>query len=108
MPLKKALGPLTTLVNNAGVSVMNRGDLLEVSEASYDRCQSVNTKGTFFLTQTFAKRLLERDASGSTASLHRDGHIGQCRRRLDQSRRILRVQGGRFDGVQAVRGTARQ
>jgi len=57
---EKELGPLTTLVNNAGVSVMNRGDLLEVSEASYDRCQSVNTKGTFFLTQTFAMRLLER------------------------------------------------
>jgi NAD(P)-dependent dehydrogenase (short-subunit alcohol dehydrogenase family) len=55
-----ALGPLTTLVNNAGVSVMNRGDLIEVSEASYDRCQSVNTKGTFFLTQAFAKRLLAR------------------------------------------------
>jgi NAD(P)-dependent dehydrogenase (short-subunit alcohol dehydrogenase family) len=55
-----ALGPLTTLVNNAGVSVMNRGDLLDVGETSYDRCQSVNTKGTFFLTQAFAKRLLAR------------------------------------------------
>ena len=57
---ERALGPLTTLVNNAGVSVMSRGDLLQVSEASYERCQSVNTKGTFFLTQTFARRLLER------------------------------------------------
>jgi NAD(P)-dependent dehydrogenase (short-subunit alcohol dehydrogenase family) len=55
-----ALGRLTTLINNAGVSVMSRGDLVEVSEASYDRCQSVNTKGTFFLTQAFAKRLLAR------------------------------------------------
>jgi NAD(P)-dependent dehydrogenase (short-subunit alcohol dehydrogenase family) len=62
-----ALGPLTTLINNAGVSVMNRGDLIEVSEASYDRCQSVNTKGTFFLTQAFAKRLLARKRP---ASLH--------------------------------------
>ena len=26
-----ALGPLTTLVNNAGVSVMSRGDLLDVT-----------------------------------------------------------------------------
>jgi NAD(P)-dependent dehydrogenase (short-subunit alcohol dehydrogenase family) len=43
---EQSLGPLTTLVNNAGVSVMSRGDLLEVSEASYDRCQSVNTRGT--------------------------------------------------------------
>ena len=60
-----ALGPLTTLINNAGVSVLNRGDLLDVGEESYDRCQSVNTRGTFFLTQRFARRLLarERDAS---------------------------------------------
>lgn len=53
-----ALGPLTTLVNNAGVSVINRGDLLEVTPESYDRCLAVNTRGTFFLTQAFARRLL--------------------------------------------------
>lgn len=53
------LGPLTTLINNAGVSVLNRGDLLEVSPESYDRCQDVNTRGTFFLTQEFARRLLK-------------------------------------------------
>ncbi len=53
-----AIGPLTTLVNNAGVSVMSRGDLLEVTAESYDRCLDINTRGTFFLTQTFARRLL--------------------------------------------------
>jgi NAD(P)-dependent dehydrogenase (short-subunit alcohol dehydrogenase family) len=58
-----ALGPLTCLVNNAGVSVLSRGDLLEVTAASYDRCQNVNTRGTFFLTQRFARRLVERGAS---------------------------------------------
>ena len=51
------LGSLTTLVNNAGVSVQSRGDLLDVTPQSYDRCLDVNTRGTFFLTQTFAKRL---------------------------------------------------
>ena len=55
-----ALGPLTTLVNNAGVSVLSRGDLLDVSPESYDRCLDINTRGTFFLTQAFAKRLLAR------------------------------------------------
>ena len=54
-----ALGPITTLVNNAGVSVMTRGDLLDVSPESYDRCLNVNTRGTFFLTQEFARRLLK-------------------------------------------------
>jgi NAD(P)-dependent dehydrogenase (short-subunit alcohol dehydrogenase family) len=58
---ESALGPVTTLVNNAGVSVMNRGDLLDVSIESYDRCLDVNARGTFFLTQAFAKRLLGRD-----------------------------------------------
>ena len=55
-----ALGPLTTLVNNAGISVQNRGDLLDVSVESYDRCLDINTKATFFLTQAFARRLLAR------------------------------------------------
>jgi NAD(P)-dependent dehydrogenase (short-subunit alcohol dehydrogenase family) len=58
-----ALGPLTTLVNNAGVSVLNRGDLLDVSPESYDRCLAVNTRGTFFLTQAFARRLLKNPSS---------------------------------------------
>ena len=52
------LGGLSTLVNNAGVSVMKRGDLLDVTPESYDRCVDVNTRGTFFLTQEFARRVL--------------------------------------------------
>ena len=58
--IEEALGPLTTLVNNAGVSVMQRCDPLEVSEQSWDRCQAVNAKAMFFLTQAFARRLLAR------------------------------------------------
>jgi NAD(P)-dependent dehydrogenase (short-subunit alcohol dehydrogenase family) len=52
------VGPLTTLVNNAGVSVLSRGDLLDVTAESYDRCLAINTRGTFFLTQAFARRVL--------------------------------------------------
>ncbi len=61
--IEEALGPITTLVNNAGVGVLSRGDPLDVSEESWDRCMSVNAKSMFFLTQTFVKRLLstERD-----------------------------------------------
>lgn len=58
--IEEALGPLTTLVNNAGVGVVQRGDPLDVSEASWDRCQTVNAKAMFFLTQAFARRLLAR------------------------------------------------
>jgi len=59
------LGPLTTLVNNAGVGVIRRGDPLEASVESWDRCVAVNTKAMFFLTQTFARRLLARDREPS-------------------------------------------
>lgn len=52
------LGAIDCLVNNAGVSVMHRGDLLDVTDESYDRCFDVNTRGTFFLTQAVARRML--------------------------------------------------
>lgn len=58
--IEDALGPLTTLVNNAGVGVLQRGDLLDVSEASWDRCLAVNSKAMFFLSQAFARRLIAR------------------------------------------------
>lgn len=54
------LGPVTTLVNNAGVGVARRGDLLDVTEASWDRCLTVNAKAMFFLSQAFARRVLSR------------------------------------------------
>jgi 3-oxoacyl-[acyl-carrier protein] reductase len=56
--IETELGPITTLVNNAGVGVLSRGDPLEVTEESFDRCIDVNTKAAFFLTQAFAKRVL--------------------------------------------------
>ncbi len=58
--IEAELGPLTTLVNHAGVGVMSRGDMLEVSEASWDRCLAVNSKAMFFLSQAFARLLLSR------------------------------------------------
>ncbi len=62
------LGCLHCLVNNAGVSVLSRGDLLDVTPASYDRCMAVNARGSFFLTQTAARAML---ADKSPAGGHR-------------------------------------
>ncbi|WP_298852799.1 3-ketoacyl-ACP reductase [uncultured Ruegeria sp.] len=59
--IEASLGPITTLVNNAGVGVMSRGDPLDVTEESYDRCLDVNAKALFFLTQSLVKRWLSRD-----------------------------------------------
>jgi NAD(P)-dependent dehydrogenase (short-subunit alcohol dehydrogenase family) len=61
--IESAIGPLTTLVNNAGVGVLQRGDILDVSEESYDRCLAVNAKAMFFLSQAFSKQLLSRERS---------------------------------------------
>jgi NAD(P)-dependent dehydrogenase (short-subunit alcohol dehydrogenase family) len=64
-----AAGPVACLVNNAGVSVAVRGDLLDVGVDSYDRCQDVNTRGTFFLTQAFARRMLVSPDPGAHRSI---------------------------------------
>jgi NAD(P)-dependent dehydrogenase (short-subunit alcohol dehydrogenase family) len=63
-------GAIDCLVNNAGVSVLSRGDLLEMSVASYDRCFTINTRGTFFFTQAVA-RLMARTqtAAGNYRSI---------------------------------------
>jgi len=53
-----AFGRLDCLVNNAGVSVKVRGDILAVSPESYDLNFDVNARGTFFLTQAVCKRML--------------------------------------------------
>lgn len=66
---EQALGQLSCLVNNAGVSVLSRGDLLEVSTESFDRCQQINLRGTFFLTQAFALYLLAREPGDQHRSI---------------------------------------
>jgi len=52
-------GSIDCLVNNAGVSVLQRGNLLDVSVESYDRCFAVNTRGTFFWTQAVARVMVD-------------------------------------------------
>lgn len=59
--IEEEMGPLSTLVNNAGVGVMQRGDPLDVTEASYDRCTQINAKAVFFLCQAAARRFLVRE-----------------------------------------------
>lgn len=51
-------GPVTTLVSNAGVPAMVRGDLLDMTPESFDRCIDINLRGAFFLIQEVARRML--------------------------------------------------
>lgn len=52
---RTALQRLDLLVNNAGVAPEVRADLLEATEASFDRLIAINVKGPYFLTQLAAK-----------------------------------------------------
>ena len=57
-----AFGTLDCLVNNAGVSVLNRADILDMSVESYDRCLDTNLRGTFFLSQRVARWMVDHPA----------------------------------------------
>jgi NAD(P)-dependent dehydrogenase (short-subunit alcohol dehydrogenase family) len=50
-------GPVSCLVNNAGIPAPSRGDLLDVTPASFDRVLDVNLRGTFFFTQAVARQM---------------------------------------------------
>ena len=56
----ESLGQLCTLVNNAGVSSLVRGDMLSLPVESLDRSWRVNVRAPFLLSQAFASRLLDQ------------------------------------------------
>ncbi len=67
------LGRCDILVNNAGVE--KHAAFLDVTEQDYDAVLDVNLKGAFFLTQFFARRLVEAKQPGTViniSSVHED------------------------------------
>lgn len=52
-------GDVTVLVNVAGVAPRQRNDILGMTEESYDFVMNINAKGTFFLTQDVANRMIK-------------------------------------------------
>lgn len=52
---------IDALVNVTGVAPKVRADLLEMTEESYDRVMNINTKGTLFLTQAAARRMIQNE-----------------------------------------------
>lgn len=55
---------LDLLVNNVGISVEKRGDMLEGLEDSFDRLMNVNLKGPYFLTQSISKWMIRERQKG--------------------------------------------
>jgi NAD(P)-dependent dehydrogenase (short-subunit alcohol dehydrogenase family) len=51
-------GRIDFLVNNAGVAPLNRNDLADMSEESYDRVMNINLKGPVFFSQKIAREMV--------------------------------------------------
>ena len=54
-------GRIDVLVNVAGVAPRQRNDILNMTEESYDFVMDINAKGTFFLTQLFANKMIAQE-----------------------------------------------
>ena len=63
---KQHMSRLDLLVNNAGISVKKRGDMLNGKEESFDQLINVNLKGPYFLTQSIAKWMIEEKKKDDT------------------------------------------
>jgi 3-oxoacyl-[acyl-carrier protein] reductase len=51
-------GRIDFLVNNAGVAPLQRNDILDMTEESYDRVLNINLKGPVFFAQKIAKEMI--------------------------------------------------
>jgi NAD(P)-dependent dehydrogenase (short-subunit alcohol dehydrogenase family) len=59
---RERMGRLDLLVNNAGMAPLERRDILEAGEESFDALIATNLKGPYFLTQLAARWMLEQGA----------------------------------------------
>ncbi len=69
----KAFGRLDIMVNNAGIET--RTDILESTEADFDKVIAVNLKSAFFGTQLAAKQMIAQGGGGvvvNISSVHED------------------------------------
>lgn len=78
--IKTFKNPPSIIVNCAGITRDNF--LLKLSEEDFDSVINVNLKGTFMMTQTFAKALVDRQIAGGSiiniaSIVGKYGNIGQ-------------------------------
>ncbi len=57
-------GRIDLLVNNAGVGVKVRGDMLDSDESDYERVMAINCRGPYFLALEAAKIMIDLKAKG--------------------------------------------
>jgi 3-oxoacyl-[acyl-carrier protein] reductase len=51
-------GRIDVLINNAGVAPLQRQDVLDMTEESYDRVMNINLKGPVFFAQKIAREMI--------------------------------------------------
>ncbi|MSO84874.1 MAG: glucose 1-dehydrogenase [Rhodospirillales bacterium] len=71
---ESALGPVTVLVNNAGIAAS--GPALETTEAEWDRVMAVNLKGAFFVATEAARRMVRAKKEGAIVNIASIAGIG--------------------------------
>lgn len=71
-----AFGQIDILVNNAGVT--RRADIMDITEADWDRIHRVNAKGVFFCLQTVARVMIPKQSGRiiNIASIAGKGYAG--------------------------------
>jgi NAD(P)-dependent dehydrogenase (short-subunit alcohol dehydrogenase family) len=69
--VETALGPVDTLINNAGISVP--GPAVNLAEGDFNRVWQTNVSGAFFMTQHIARRMIERGQGGRIINIASTG-----------------------------------
>ena len=71
-----AFGRIDILLNNAGVT--RRADIMDITEADWDRIHRVNAKGVFFCLQRVAQEMIPRRSGRiiNIASIAGKGYVG--------------------------------
>ncbi|GHS99588.1 D-threitol dehydrogenase [Synergistales bacterium] len=78
-----AFGGADILINSAGISALDKAEL--ISEEMWDSVIDVNLKGSFMMSQTFGKYLIDNKRPGSIVNLASqagvvalDNHVAYC------------------------------
>ena len=64
---ERAFGPLTLLVNNAGIA--GGGRIVNTPDAEWDRVMNTNVDAVWHLSRAFAQRLIERKQPGAIINI---------------------------------------
>jgi meso-butanediol dehydrogenase / (S,S)-butanediol dehydrogenase / diacetyl reductase len=69
------MGGVDVLINNAGISV--RHDFLKITPDEWDKVLAVNLTGVFYIAQTAARHMWERDGGVILQTASTNGIVGQ-------------------------------